>query len=225
MKQNAQRQVAGEWFRKMAVVGLWFFAITVLVLVIILAISAVIPEPIAWETFIFHPALVSILLLVLGIVLTLVHIESYISRGITRSQLTRGVLMAVLAFSLFAALIYAAVYLLLVLMHHPFIEIHDIPFQTLTNLIANVFCYLIGWGIAIVIIYMRTYINMRIMILSIISFTLCFNVWSNLIGAPAFWNVPNALPSLLFRLGIVVLLGVGITLVITRTMRRLPISC
>lgn len=149
MKKRVSTRMAKDWFITIGYIGLWYVGIAIIVNIVSKVVSMFdLPDFSGNELLQVSSAISYVFMLVIGIVLPLVYQKYYVSLGITRRQMTQGMLLALLAFAFLFALAHAAIYLLLSLAGSAPVNPGAIPLQWARDFILFIFYYLVGWLIA-----------------------------------------------------------------------------
>ncbi|GHT96551.1 hypothetical protein FACS1894141_6840 [Spirochaetia bacterium] len=137
--QSAEFRVTGEWYKKTGTIALWYAGIFAAVIIITSA-PGFNPDGMG-----LNPEVTIPFMLILGIVLPLTYREPFIALGVTRTQLSRGTLAAVLLLSVSLALFQALVYLITALFGNGIQTFTGSLTALWSNSITFMVDFMVGW--------------------------------------------------------------------------------
>jgi hypothetical protein len=142
-------KVAGEWYKKLGSIALWYAGVSRLVWFILICLSLWAGESFnLLGPYLMSPDATNIFMLVIGIVLPLVWYEPFIALGVTRKQLCRGILLAALLISLSIAAFHTLINFIIMLSGVS----KELFLNRIHSLFSDTICFMIyfmmGWIIA-----------------------------------------------------------------------------
>lgn len=223
MNARISTQVAKEWFIHLGVIGLWYVGILIILSIgaeLILRLGFIDPIDVnIGGLFGSFSQSTAIVMLVSGIVLPLIYQKYYISLGVTRTQMSQGMLLGVVAFSLVAALVHLCLNLVYVLLEGVTAAAGDFLLLTLSYVVMFVIFYSLGWLIAWGFTYGRFYTAGASIIIGIIA----INVFNWTYGTRSLSITVENSPSLA-GIGILVLIAMALLFVLFALIRRISIK-
>lgn len=214
--------LAKDWFKKLGVVLVWYAVVFSIICFIIFAVSALFPTLFkSNDSFEFFTSWSSIALfmLILGIIMPLIYTKFYISLGISRKTLLRGMMIGLIMLAViasFAQIILMAIGYFIASTPISFIELLS---QMPLGFLFLVAFYLIGWIIALGFSYKRFITAAPIIILAI--------VLGSGLGMVAPQNWINSNGGVVGPLFAGLIAGATILIlfaVVTKSIKKLPVS-
>ncbi|GHU59290.1 hypothetical protein FACS189444_4320 [Spirochaetia bacterium] len=193
--QSAEFRVTGEWYKKIGTIALWYAGIFAAVIIIMSALlfflssrsenniesgNLSVYTTVEYNGFNpdgmgLNPEVTIPFMLIMGIVLPLTYREPFIALGVTRTQLSRGTLAAVLLLSVSLALFQAPIYLITTLFGNGIQTFTGSLIALWSNSITFMVDFMVGW----IIVHGFGNRRFHIGILGIVVYIVC----TDLIGA------------------------------------------
>lgn len=221
MEKRVTPHIAKDWLFKLGYIALWYFFIFIIVNVVVELVSWLnLPNFKGSELLEISSASSYIFMLVLGIVMPLIYHKYYIALGVTRRQMTQGMLLGVLGLSLFIALVNIALYLAAPLLNQSVFSAQQIPAQFVRDLVLLTFFYLIGWLIALGFSYGRFITAAPSIVVGVIA----LNGVAWLFGDSLVLVGPETLLPEIMNLCVVLVAAVILAVVLRTLLRRMPVK-
>ena len=180
MDKSVTRRLTGRCFKMFGGTGLWYIAISLGLHITIFLILSLNVQGFVWQENIQQGNSTAMFLFVLGIVWPIIYTPRLIALGITRRQLWGGMFYAAALICAAGTAVHALCYALAAVTGHPVMASIFIPMQALRDMVIFLYCFLLGWGIAVGFLYKKVVTA----VVSIIAAMLGFGAAAYLIGEP-----------------------------------------
>lgn len=221
MNIQTELNVAKKWFKILGVVSLWYIAISAVCWPLVSLLLAWLEEG---EIIFTLPHLMTstcTFIFVIGIVMPLIYTKYFLSLGVTRKQLARGMMIALAAISLAGAFLLAMISVVQQLAMSASFDLLNLFLSIALSFTLLFAFFLVGWVIAIGFGYGRIITAAPTILFAIV----CFQGLNLVSSVPLFGTtLMEPLINPLLGLVLAVVCTIAIAYFTTRIIHRLPIK-